>query len=768
MRKALLIGMFVLLGFQAWATHQRAAEITYTWIGANTYEFTLTCYTYTPSPAGIQRDSLYMLWGDGYGDEVPRVLYQELGDDYTLNVYRMIHEYSSPGTYVISMEDPDRNYGVVNVPNSVNVPMYIQTELVINPFLGYNNSVQLLNAPVDKGCVGKPFYHNASAYDPDGDSLSYRLVPCKGIGGEDIPGYAFPQASSLFEIDPVTGVLQWENPVMQGEYNVAILVEEWRSGVKIGSVTRDMQILITACNNNIPQITAISDTCVIAGTAIDFLVTAFDPDGDLVTLEASGAPFELDVSPAVMTPPSAEGLNPAMQFTWYTECRHIRKMPYQVVIHAKDHSFPIPLTNVHAINISVIGPPVENLQVETGEHRTTTSHLSPLSFNLTWSQYDYCPNVAAIRVYRRTGSTPYQPDFCETGVRPGYQMVAELDANATSFQDTNGGAGFDQGVDYCYRVVALFHGDVESKPSDEVCARMNNDQPLMTLVSNDSEDLPSGHLCVAWARPQEIEPYYSAPYSFKLIRVLNEMSSTVYSGTDTVFHDAEVDLADVQSLRYQVEMYDANQQEMGRSAPASAVILSAAAGYESVSLTWEETVPWIIDSTEVYKSEDSVFVKTAVTSEMSYQDNAVENDVKYRYYVRTFGHYTLEGIQRPLVNYSVIVETTPSGNEEPQPEEPEFELPNVFTPNGDGINDIFVPIHITPDLITKVKMHIFNRWGLVVFDTEDPYIQWDGCAQGTHMQCPDGTYFYVCDVEMITPEGPVTRSLQGVIMIVRN
>ena len=121
MRKFFLIGLLFLLSIPAWATHQRAAEITYEWRGGNTYEFTLTCYTYTPSLAGVQRDSLLMEWGDGFADYVPRVVYQELGDNFTLNVYKMTHDYSSSGTYVISMEDPDRNYGVVNVPNSVNI-----------------------------------------------------------------------------------------------------------------------------------------------------------------------------------------------------------------------------------------------------------------------------------------------------------------------------------------------------------------------------------------------------------------------------------------------------------------------------------------------------------------------------------------------------------------------------------------------------------------------------------------------------------------------
>lgn len=754
MRKLFVVCLLLMMVLPAWATHQRAAEITYEWKGGNAYEFTLTCYTYSPSAAGMQRDSLLVMWGDGFGDYVPRVVYQNLGDDYTLNVYRMIHNYSSAGSYVISMEDPDRNYGVVNVPNSVSVPMYIESELTINPFLGHNNSVQLLNAPVDKGCVGKPFYHTPAAYDPDGDSLSYRLVPCKGANGEEIPGYSYPQASSLFDIDPVTGILQWENPVLQGEYNVAILIEEWRQGVKIGSVIRDMQILINACNNNLPRINAISDTCVVAGSTLDFVITGIDPDGDQVTLEASGGPLNVPVSPAVMTPPTDYGLNPAFEFTWHTECSHIRKMPYQLVIHAKDNSFPIPLSNVHAVNITVIGPAIENLVVE--------------DFRLSWSPYNYCSNVEAIRVYRRIGAMPYDPDYCETGARPGYQLIAELPANATSYVDDNGGVGFAQGVDYCYRVVALFHGGAESRPSDEVCLQIPNNQPLMTKVSNDATQLDNGHLQVKWVRPQEIDPQFTAPYTYRLIRNLNGSESTVYAGLDSTFYDADVNLAEVQSLTYRVEMKDANQQVMGTSAPASPVMLTGTGNDQKASLSWIEDVPWVVDSTQIYREFDTVFAKMGTTTAMSFDDTNVQNEVTYRYYVCTYGHYTLEGLSRPLVNYSAIIEVKPNAEEpEPEPDQPVYELPNAFTPNGDGINDVFVPMRITPDLITNVKMHIFNRWGRTVFDTDDIFINWDGRVGGSGQPCSPGTYFYVCDVEMITPEGPVTKRLQGSIMIVK-
>ena len=752
MRKLMLIlGMVFCFAFSARATHQRAAEITYTWLGGNAYEFTLTCYTYTPSPAGLQRDSLLVQWGDGNEEYIPRVVMQNLGDDYTLNVYKQIHNFSSSGSYIISMEDANRNFGVINVPNSVMVPMHIETELVINPFLGYNNSVQLLNAPVDKGCVGKLYLHNPSAYDPDGDSLSYKLINCKGLDGLDIPGYSFPEASHSFEMDPATGELRWENPLLQGEYNVAFMVEEWRHGVKVGSVIRDMQILISACSNNLPEIQCDDFYCLVAGEQLGFMISASDPDGNQVTLTASGAPFEVAVSPAVLNPETAIGLNPQMEFVWNTSYAHIRNTPYQVVIHAKDDDTPVSLTNVKTVTINVMAPKVQGLTAEVHGHDAT----------LSWMPYP-CPNAVALLVYRKAGCDGYEPDPCETGIREGYQLLTTLNnVAATSYTDLD----LPQGMAYEYRVLAQFPDGALSIVSDAACVMLKNDSPLMTHVTNDSIDLVSGHVVTCWAEPKELDEQYVAPFSYSLTRILNGETSVVYEGTDTTFLDANIDLAEANTLVYKVEMRDAQQQLMGTSATASAVMLSANGFNEEANLSWTEAVPWLVDSTQVYKEEDGRFVYVATVTTMEYTDTDVESDETYRYYVRTFGHYTIEGVMHPLVNYSAI-KTVRIGHEEPT-EEFSYTLPNVITPNGDGFNDVFEPKVTGLSLITGAKTVIFNRWGNILFDTDDPLIQWDGKSKQTKMDCPPGTYFYVTDITYVGVTGEESLHLQGSITIVK-
>ncbi|MBL7776574.1 MAG: gliding motility-associated C-terminal domain-containing protein, partial [Saprospiraceae bacterium] len=98
---------------------------------------------------------------------------------------------------------------------------------------------------------------------------------------------------------------------------------------------------------------------------------------------------------------------------------------------------------------------------------------------------------------------------------------------------------------------------------------------------------------------------------------------------------------------------------------------------------------------------------------------------------------------------------------------PRYELPNAFTPNGDGFNDVFTPF---PNyrFIERIDIQIFNRWGNVVFETTDPAINWNGHTLSGN-DVAEGTYFYVCKVYERRVEGVVLRPdvLSGYIELVR-
>jgi gliding motility-associated-like protein len=89
------------------------------------------------------------------------------------------------------------------------------------------------------------------------------------------------------------------------------------------------------------------------------------------------------------------------------------------------------------------------------------------------------------------------------------------------------------------------------------------------------------------------------------------------------------------------------------------------------------------------------------------------------------------------------------------------EIPNVFSPNGDGINDELKPIFTcTPSIYHLI---IFDRNGQPIFDTKDPYEPWKGLFNGKKV--PLGTYYYILTIKGASD--PLTREKSGGITIIR-
>ncbi|MFZ6050490.1 gliding motility-associated C-terminal domain-containing protein [Halocola ammonii] len=71
-------------------------------------------------------------------------------------------------------------------------------------------------------------------------------------------------------------------------------------------------------------------------------------------------------------------------------------------------------------------------------------------------------------------------------------------------------------------------------------------------------------------------------------------------------------------------------------------------------------------------------------------------------------------------------------------------IPNAFTPDGDGVNEVF---QVVGDEIERFEMRIYNRWGQVIFKTEDHTEVWDGSVNGGDHYVQDGLYSYMVTVK---------------------
>jgi gliding motility-associated-like protein len=88
-----------------------------------------------------------------------------------------------------------------------------------------------------------------------------------------------------------------------------------------------------------------------------------------------------------------------------------------------------------------------------------------------------------------------------------------------------------------------------------------------------------------------------------------------------------------------------------------------------------------------------------------------------------------------------------------------LEIPNVFTPNGDNVNDLF---SFNAQGIKQMAGRIFNRWGKIVYEWEGLQAYWDGKIN--EKEAPAGTYFYVVDTTDIFDESKQTK---GTVTLVR-
>jgi len=90
---------------------------------------------------------------------------------------------------------------------------------------------------------------------------------------------------------------------------------------------------------------------------------------------------------------------------------------------------------------------------------------------------------------------------------------------------------------------------------------------------------------------------------------------------------------------------------------------------------------------------------------------------------------------------------------------PTLFVPNTFTPNGDGLNDIFLPFGT---FINVYVLQIYNRWGEKIFESNDMNLGWDGNFKDKY--APEGVYIYFIKAK---GENGKDISLKGSVMLLR-
>jgi gliding motility-associated-like protein len=90
-------------------------------------------------------------------------------------------------------------------------------------------------------------------------------------------------------------------------------------------------------------------------------------------------------------------------------------------------------------------------------------------------------------------------------------------------------------------------------------------------------------------------------------------------------------------------------------------------------------------------------------------------------------------------------------------------IPNTITIDGDGVNELFLPVFSNPDIIKAYNLQIYNRWGNLVFETDTAAEGWDGRYKGKR-DVQLGLYNWKI---VYTDNKSVTRTLAGHVNVLR-
>lgn len=400
--RSFIYGLFffttaLLLNSNVFATHIMGADISYTWVSGTTYTVRVAFYRNcgpgaagsgnpTPAPSTITLNVKSVSCGYNTNYTVPFL--QSSGQDVSPVCGTAITACDNPNAnlqgvsrnfydktitlpanctdWVFSWEGLARNATISTLNQAAQGdPLYVAANLnsVVAPG---NTSPVFSSLPVPYFCAGQATSYNHGAYDANGDSLVYSIVdPLVGATNPvtflNPYNATYPIAttpSNNFVFNSLTGQMTFTPSTVQLGVT-AVRVDEYRNGQLIGSVTRDIQLVVLNCNGNSPVTVAAPSNITGAtsagnntfkacvGTPMTFKIIATDPN--------SGTNIGMTTNLSTTIPGASftsTGTNPKTgTFTWTPTSADIGYKVFALSI--TDNACPIPSTQVIGFAINV-------------------------------------------------------------------------------------------------------------------------------------------------------------------------------------------------------------------------------------------------------------------------------------------------------------------------------------------------------------------------------------------------------------------------------
>ena len=375
MKKIFTLCFGIAIAVSSYATHLMGGQISATYLSSDTtgshYYLELDVYRDTLGvPMTLSQNvDIFMLDTSGnYSFVSSQSLSFGLGGPvssmssvYGVEVYHFTDTINFPanGYYMIKWTDCCRNGAIINMANPLSESMSFLTYVNVdsaNP----NSSPTFLAPPVSYLPANTLWQYNPLPFDPDGDSLVWHLsvplsagmsVPSLVMGYEFLSDTTYSNATGLFSIDSITGAVTWDAK-MVGNFVASFAVEEYRNGVLVGAMSRDMQfVVVPDTSNAMPVISNMQSLPtnnlgypyikIAPGQNFQVHLLASDADiSDVVSMSTFGESFGLTTAPSSFSYISTGNGNEIEgTFSWTPDVSQVRVNPYLVVFRTSDNFF---------------------------------------------------------------------------------------------------------------------------------------------------------------------------------------------------------------------------------------------------------------------------------------------------------------------------------------------------------------------------------------------------------------------------------------------
>ena len=396
-------------------------------------------------------------------------------------------------------------------------------------------------------------------------------------------------------------------------------------------------------------------------------------------------------------------------------------------------NYQLPANSVNKLEVSVGNNTnyvlYQNLNQNTTVDTLTTLNLTQNQYCFRISTYDACSNfrsysnevcTASIMSSAQNNQITINWNTISIGASQSTDLMRDgvllnsFPSNITQHIDSTVVCN----TDYCYNLEISFPGGGITH-SQELCntAFSNDLPPSIEYISS----ITSDSVYWTWEVPSGTTPAYY------IVNVFDNLGTTIANSTSQTNQFVTYLTEEVQQIN--VSIHDSCDNESATSVTGNNILLTGTqSSTGDIEVTWNSHAGWIDGIQEYYITIKDV------------QGNVLDSistgtNTSYSISIDQENEQTLV-----IAVWAVPINATAAfsrSNELIFERTPVLAIPNSFTPNGDGLNDRFI---IHGRFIDSFELHIYDRWGEMLFHTTDIDTGWDGTRNGKKIST--GNYAY--------------------------